>query len=544
MTVPGRVLSSVPRSGAETRRHAGLRLAAALLAGVVAWGAHGIAQAQGTPRTGGTLVVGQYQEPTVYDPNRQYSWETYRVDKHIYESLVAEDLSRPAKDGPPPLVPALAESWQVSDDARTFTFKLRQGVKFHDGTDFNAQAVQFNVRRYTDPAFEFYDVRAAATMKPVYGNLQEVKVVDDHTVQFVFKAPFVDFPRLLPQGNYVSGIFSPAALKKYGQDGLALHPTGTGPFKFVERVHGEKTVLVRNDKYWGARPYLDRIIFRPIPDDATRLAALRSGEIDILTRVPADAADGLEGSGYTVRDSTTAGQLFLGWNFRNEFTSKQAVRQAILLAIDREGLARTIFKGRAVPSYSIFNIGNTAYDAAQKDFAYDPARARELLKKAGYKEGDVHFTIITDVANQPSVEWIQRDLGKVGIKVNVISQEWLTYTSKLANLAPDTGLFTMEWGFVTPYWLKLAFDGYVITRGGGEKVVDQAIAPAIAKAASQTSERAAVAAWKSANALAQRDAVFLPLVTFRNHFANSQNVQGFNVPAQNFYDLSKVWLKK
>lgn len=541
------LLSRIARGlRAQRGRRTGLRLSALAGAGLLAWGvvAGGMAMAQAKPKSGGTLVVGQYQEPTVYDPNRQYSWETYRVDKHIYESLLAEDLSHPAKAGPPPLVPALATAWQASPDARTFTFQLRRGVKFHDGTDFNAQAVRFNVRRFTDPAFEYYDVRAAATMKPVYGNLQELKVVDDYTVQFVFKGPFTDFPRLLPQGNYVSGIFSPEALKKYGQDGLALHPTGTGPYKFVERVHGEKTVLVRNEQYWGPRPLLDRIIFRPIQDDATRLAALRSGEIDILTRVPADAADGLEKSGYTVHDGTTAGELFLSWNYRNPYTSKLAVRQAVLLAIDREGLARTIFKGRAQAAYSLYNIGNSAYDPAQRDYPYDPVRARKLLQQAGYKDGEVHFTIITDVANQPSIEWIQRDLAKVGIKVDVVSQEWLTYTSKLANLAPETGLFTMEWGFVTPYWLKLAYDGYVVTRGGGEKVVDPAVAQAIAKATAQTSEGAALAAWKQANGLAQREALFVPLVTFRNHFASSPKVQGFNVPAQNFYDLTRVSLQK
>ncbi|MGE8660119.1 MAG: ABC transporter substrate-binding protein [Achromobacter sp.] len=518
-------------------------LVAVLAAAGLAAGA--VAQAQDKPgvKPGGTLIIGQYQEPTVYDPNRQYSWETYRVDKHIYESLVAEDLGRPAKDGPPPLVPALAERWEVSADARTFTFFLRRNVKFHDGTDFDAEAVRFNVRRFTDTAFEFYDARAAATMKPVYGKLEALKVIDRYTVQYVFTAPFIDFPRLLPQGNYVSGIFSPAALKKHGQDGLALNPTGTGPYKFVERVHGEKTVLVRNDDWWGGKAPLDRIIFRPIPDDATRLSALRSGEIDILTRVPADAADALEKARYTVHDSTTAGQLFLSWNFRNEFVKHRAVREAIAAAIDRDGLAKTIFKGRALASRNILNIGSTAYDPAQQDVAYNPDRARALLKEAGFKEGEVRFTIITDVANQPAVEWIQRDLGKVGIRVDVVSQEWLTYTSKLANLAPETGLFTMEWGFVTPYWLKLAYDAYVVTRGGGEKVVDPELGPAIAKAASQTDETQAIAAWKAANAVAQRDVAFLPLVTFRNHFASAPNVQGFNVPAQNFYDLTKVWLK-
>jgi peptide/nickel transport system substrate-binding protein len=209
---------------------------------------------KGDPVPGGTLIVGQYQEPTFFDPNRQYSYETYRLDKHIYESLVAEDLSTPAQDGPPPLIPALAESWEVSSDATTFTFKLRQGVKFHDGTDFDAEAVHFNVRRFADEGFEFFDARSQASMKRVYGSLKEFKVLDSHTVQYVFNGPFLEFLRLLPQGNYVSGIFSPKALQTYGQDDLAAHPTGTGPYRFVERVHGEKTELERNPDYWGKAP--------------------------------------------------------------------------------------------------------------------------------------------------------------------------------------------------------------------------------------------------------------------------------------------------
>ncbi|VDR24873.1 Dipeptide-binding protein [Raoultella terrigena] len=102
-------------------------------------------------RYGKILIIGQALEPTIYDPNRQYSYETYRVDKHIYESLVAEDLSVPAAQGTPPIVPGLATRWEVNDDATVFTFHLREGVKFHDGTSFDAEAVRFNVRRYTGP---------------------------------------------------------------------------------------------------------------------------------------------------------------------------------------------------------------------------------------------------------------------------------------------------------------------------------------------------------------------------------------------------------
>lgn len=499
------------------------------------------AASDGTPRVGGTLVVGEYQEPTVFDPNHQYSWETYRVDRHIYESLVGEDLSRPSSEGPPPLIPALAESWQVSDDATTFTFKLRRGVKFHDGAQFDAHAVEFNVRRFHDKSFEYYDVKANAFMKAVYGDLKSFDVVDDYTVRYVFNKPFRDFPRMLPQGNYVSGIFSPEALKTWGQDGLAEHASGTGPFKLVTRVHGEKTELARHEQYWGPRPYLDKIVFRPIIDDSTRLAALQAGEIDILTRTPADAVQPLSSNGYAVPEGTGAGLLYLGWNFKNKFAQDVRVRQAIIQSIDREGLAKTLFKGHAIASYNILNPGNTAYDPAQKDFAYDPDAARRLLSEAGFKDGDISFTIATDEANQPSIEWIQRDLAKVGINVKILSQEWLTYTSNLPHLSDDIALASMEWGFVTPLWLRIVYQGYVVARGGKD-LLGPELAASIDVASVEPDEARAIPLWKSANGLLQKQAGVVPLLSFTRYFSTSPKVRGFNVPAQNWYDLSHVWL--
>ncbi|MFT3688292.1 ABC transporter substrate-binding protein [Paenirhodobacter sp.] len=499
---------------------------------------------KGAPVSGGTLIVGQYQEPTFFDPNRQYSYETYRLDKHIYESLVAEDLSTPAEDGPPPLVPALAESWEISPDAKTFTFHLRKGVNFHDGTDFDAEAVRFNVRRFTDDTFEYFDARSQATMTRVYGDLTEVRVLDSHTVQYVFSRPFLEFLRLLPQGNFVSGIFSPKALQTWGQDDLAAHPTGTGPYRFVERVHGEKTVLERNPDYWGKAPLSDRIVFRPIQDDNTRLAALRSGEIDILTRTPVDAVEGLEAEGYQVLQSPGASLLFLEWNFRNEFAAKREIRQAIIQAINRAELAKVILRGHADPAYNILNVGNDAYDPAQKDYAYDPEASRRLIAEAGYKEGEIKFTLITDEANQQVLEWVQRDLAAVGIKAELVSQEWLVYTANLGKLTPDIAAYAMEWGFVTPYWLKIVYDLYIVSRGGGEAFVGDKLAPAIQAAADATDRTEALKLWKAANAEFAHQVGAIPLATFTRYYTTAPQVRGFNVPQQNFYDLSPVWIEK
>lgn len=496
-----------------------------------------------TPKAGGTLVVGQYQEPTVFDPNYQYSWETYRLDKHIYESLIAENLSRPASEGAPELVPALAESWEVSRDAKVFTFKLRRGVKFHDGTDFNAQAVRFNVRRFTDPSFEFFDLRAKGSMSTIYANLAEIKALDEYTVQYVFSEPFPEFPRLLPQGNYVSGIFSPKALQTYGQSGLAENPTGTGPFKFVSRTRGEKTELARNDDYWGEKAYVGRIIFRPIQDDSTRLAAFQAGEIDILTRVPADAVDLLKGLGATVHESDNAGQVYLNWIFKNRFAQNKQLRQAIIHAIDRENITKILYKGYAKPSYNILNFSNTAYDPNQKDYAYDPEKARELIKAAGFGDGEVNFTIATDEANQPLVEWLQRDLGKVGITVRILSQEWLTYTTNLGNPDDDIALAIMEWGFITPFWLKVVYD-YYIGFYGGKDYVSPEIATLIQAAVTEVDQAKAIETWRRANGLLQADAGIVPLIGFTHYFASGASIRGFNVPAQNFYDLRPVWIKQ
>ncbi|MCS3432473.1 ABC transporter substrate-binding protein [Klebsiella sp. BIGb0407] len=494
-------------------------------------------------RYGKTLIVGQSLEPTLYDPNRQYSYETYRVDKHIYESLVSEDLSVPASQGTPPIIPGLATSWEVNNDATVYTFHLRPNVKFHDGTPFDAEAVKFNVRRFTDPEFEYFDARSKATMAQVYKDLKSITVTDPLTVVYTFNKPFPDFLRFLPQGNWVSGIFSPAALKKWGQDGLADHPTGTGPYKFVLRVRNDRTELVRNDDWWGKKPYMERIIFRPILDGSTGVSALQSGQVDILSRTPTDAVDLLTQAGYKVHDSTEANQVFLGWNFANRYTSQLAVRQAIIKAINREELVKSLLNGHAVASYNILNRSNEAFLPDQKDYLYDPEGAKKLLADAGYKSGEVNFTIITYDQNQPIIEWIQRDLAKVGIKVNVVSQEWITYSSHLANLAEDTGLFTMEWGLLTPQWLNVAYKNYVVSRGKGENVITD-VAPLIEQASVTTDSAQALALWHQVNQKFQEQAAFVPLLELNRVFTSAPNVQGFNVPAQNFYDLTQVWLKK
>ncbi|GAA0918799.1 ABC transporter substrate-binding protein [Pseudonocardia zijingensis] len=507
-------------------------------------GASGAAVAAGqAPRDGGTLIIGQYQEVTQFDPNRQYSWETWRIDRNIYETLVDEDLSSPT--GVPKIVPKLATSWTVSPDATTYTFELRQGVRFSDGTPFDARAVEFNVRRFTDPTFEYYDEVSATTMKLVYGDLAAFTVIDDHTVQYTFAHPFLDFLRQIPNsGNAASGIFSPEALKTYGQDGLADHPVGTGPYVFAERVRGDHTTLERNPDYWGPRPRLDRVIFKPIGDDQSRVAALQSGEVDLISRVPPDSVQTLEQGGFALPENRGVPQIiYYQYNFANPYLQDKRVRQAVIQAVDRTQLAERIYKGHASPATSIINQGNEAYDPAAVDHPYDPEAAKRLIAEAGYQPGEVRFTILADTTGQPTAEYLQQSLKAVGIEASVESYEWITYGTRSANLLPTDGLRLGEWGYIAPNWVEIAYSQTVVNRDGGQySDTSAATRAAIEAAATNADPSRSTELWQAAAQAWAADATIFPLLSFNRYYAVSPRVGGFVWPQQDHYDLSQVWV--
>jgi peptide/nickel transport system substrate-binding protein len=530
-----------------TTKRAALAWTAAIFSAVLllsgCGGSNGKTAAASKPHTGGTLIVGQYQEVTQFDPNRQYSWETWRIDRNIYETLVDEDLSSPT--GVPKIIPKLATSWTVTNDAKTYTFKLRQGVKFTDGAPFDAEAVRFNVRRFTDPSFKYYDKVSATTMSLVYGDLASFKVIDPYTVQYDFKHPFLEFLRQIPNsGNAASGIFSPAALQKYGQDGLADHPVGTGPFTFQQRVRGDHTTLVRNPGYWGPRPYLNKVIFKPVGDDQSRVAALRSGAVDLISRVPPDSVATLEKAGFSVPENKNVPQIiYYKYNFQNPYLRDKRVRQAIIEAIDRKQLAAKIYKGYAEAATSIINQGSEAYDPSAVDYPYDPEAAKKLIAAAGYKPGQIKFTILSDTTGQPTAEFIQQGLKAVGIEAQVQSFEWITYGTRSANLTATDGLVLGEWGYVAANWVQIAHN-YNVVIHDGDKYSDTSAATnkAIEAAAHNSDPGKVTVLWQAASQAWAKDATVIPLLSFNRYYAVSPHVGGFVWPQQDHYDLSKVWV--
>lgn len=518
----------------------GLRLS---LAGALFALVHGAALADDADKYGGTLIVAQNAEITNLDPGREGGWETFRIARHIHEALVTEDLSKSgAEVKVPPLKAALAESWEISPDGRVYTFHLRRGVKFHDGTDFNAEAVAFNIRRGWDPKFEFYDKISAANLAYTYSSLSRIDTPDDHTLVLTFAEPFSPFLRMLAQGSGGSGgIASPTAIRKYGNDGYAEHPVGTGPYRFVERVRGQKVEIERFDGYWGDKPFLDRIIFRPIIDGNARVAALETGEVDIISWPPRDSVAKLKAEGFSVDNVDLPSVYYYTFNTANETFKDLRVRQALALSIDRAGLARDLLKDTAGPAYGILNPGSDAFDPSFRDYPHDVEKAKQLLAEAGHPDG-VSGLLEIYAGGEPVAEWIQRDAAKAGIKLEIRSYDWNSFLARNKKSGPEVALTSMEWGFLTPYWLYIVAHSQSSGNTGhyNNPAFDKAVHEAITAVKAEDIRDK----WREANRILAADVGKLPIYYERTHYAVGKNVGGFATPAQDWYDLSHVWLKE
>ena len=236
----------------------------------------------GTPKTGGTLTFGTSADWAGIDPQLVASGVAQVVFNQIFEGLVTRD--RTINTDSPPIKPGLAQSWATSPDRRTYTFQLRPNVTFQDGTPFDANAVQFNFRRWRDPSFPYYSAIAAGNTVALMQEVASTSAVGPMTFAITLKAPDAGLIDRM-SGSSFYYMVSPAAVQKYGNTGFGQHGIGTGPFMVKSFQQGQRLVLLRNPTYWGTKPYLDSIVFQPIPDAGARVAAVMSGEVDVAMEI-------------------------------------------------------------------------------------------------------------------------------------------------------------------------------------------------------------------------------------------------------------------
>ncbi|HLN13243.1 MAG TPA: ABC transporter substrate-binding protein, partial [bacterium] len=368
------------RARAVTRRALLGQIGAAGAA--LAWGAPDYARAAAPG--GGTLTYGMSLDvDETLDPQVTNWISVVRVVFNICETLVLQPVMGR-------FVPGLAESWQVSPDAKTFTFKLKRGVVFHDGTPFTAEAVRFTLDRVVDPATK------AGASHDALGPYDQTEVVDDYTARIVMKQGFAPLLGNLATG--VLGIVSPDAVKKMGPAAFAQHPVGTGPFMFKEWVAQDHITVVRNPAYrWGSSyykhtgpAYLDQIIYKVILEPAVRTGTLKSGETQFIDDVDPQQYDVLRHDSQLVvidQGQTGSGETIL-LNTSTGPTADPQVRVAIEYAIDRDGLNQSVYHGTNKVAWSPLMRPTFAYDAnTEKMYSYSPDKARATLEAAGWKIG-------------------------------------------------------------------------------------------------------------------------------------------------------------
>ncbi|SFT52297.1 glutathione transport system substrate-binding protein [Kosakonia arachidis] len=355
------------------------------------------------------VVVAVGSNFTTLDPYDANDTLSQAVAKSFYQGLFGLDKDMKLEN-------VLAQSYTVSADGLIYTIFLRQGVKFQDGTDFDAAAVKVNLDRASDPdnSLKRYNL---------YKNIDLTEVVDRYTVKIILKQPFSAFINILAHPATV--MISPAALKKYGKD-IGFHPVGTGPYELEAWNQTDFVKVKKFDGYWQkGLPKLDSITWRPVVDNNTRAAMLQTGEAQFAFPIPYEQAEVLKrNSKLELVASPSILQRYISMNVTQKPFDNPKVREAINYAINRPALVKVAFAGFATPATGVLPP-SIPYSQAYQPWPYDPAKARELLKEAGYPQG--FSTTLWSSHNhstaQKVLQFTQQQLAQVGIKVQVTAMD-------------------------------------------------------------------------------------------------------------------------
>lgn len=389
----------------------------------------------------GVLIVGQIAEPKSLDPAAVTAANDFRIVVNIYDGLVRY------ADGSLEVEPALAESWDISEDGLAYTFHLREGVTFHDGTPFNAEAVKFNFDRMLDEEHPHHDT-GPFPLAFFFSSIDTVEAVDDLTVKMTLSEPFAP---LLSNLAYPTGlIVSPAAVEEGGAD-YGRAPVGTGPFQFAEWKSNELVAVEKNPEYWDGAPPLDAVVFRPITDANTRTAEMLAGGLDVMVEVPPVSLSEFQNDNYNLLEAAGPHLWFLILNTKEGPFADKLVRQAANYAVNKEALVNEVLEGTAEvaagPTPPAFDW---AYNETLEPYPYDPEKARELLAEAGVENPSVTFYVteggsgmLDPIAMGTA---IQADLAAVGFDVKIETYEWNTFLGEVnPGLEGKADMAEMAW---------------------------------------------------------------------------------------------------
>jgi len=407
-----------------------LALAVALLGGLAFAGGQKEKEASGEKEQ--TFIIGRSTDARTLDAG--YAWSEGEIDLmyHLYDGLVR------FKNDQLEVEPALATSWERSDDGTVWTFELREDVNFHDGTPFNAAAVRFSFMRLIDEDHEYYGLGDYSYFAYLLGDvIEDIEAVDEYTVAFHLKNRFAPF--LTYMGYYSQFPVSPAAIKEHGEE-FYQQPSGTGPFELVEWKKDEYITMKVNEDYWGTQPKIDTLIWKVVPDISTRFLELQSGQVHAIKGLAPNQLEKVRGNQDLKLHQVPGANIFqLTFNCAKEPVDDKRVRQAIAYAVDMETLVEGIYEGLGTVAVGSVPPTVFGFNDDLAPYLYDPEKARQLLAEAGYSEG-TELTLNTFVHARPYIskpvdaaELIKNDLAKVGIDATIETNEWGTHSDLMNN---------------------------------------------------------------------------------------------------------------
>jgi peptide/nickel transport system substrate-binding protein len=503
----------------------------------------------GAPVQGGTLMIGNIEDPNSLDPHATIMATASGIMTWIYDRLFYM-----GDDGLPH--GRLAESWEVSEDSLVLTVKLREGRTFTNGEPVNADAVAFTFNRLLNP-------ETAAPAAEQAGTLTTVTALDEYTVEFVFEEPYAPF-FFAASGAYM-GILPPGAVEEMGDD-FGRNPIGSGPFMFSEWVPGQQITLVRNPDYVNVRedrentgaPYLDSLVFKTIPELGTRIAAMETGEINVMGLTRESVPQFENNPAFKIIQATeTASLNFVEFNYTRPPFDNPDFRRAFGLAIDKEAIALGAYGGFGTLNYNPYPNGNPGYDPAigeEYGMHYDPEAAAALFEEIGWVlEGEqrvargvegiedgtpAHFTCWTypTEIKQRECEIIQSNLGDVGITIEIQLTDFGTMSAEMPN--GDFDFDVMRWTWNEPVILSLLFK----CPGWVQLFCDEELDTMLIDA---ETEMDAVARLEKVAAIQQyllEQAVIIPLVSDWYILASAANIQGLEYDSTFGWTLEDVWV--
>jgi ABC-type transport system substrate-binding protein len=513
------------------------------------------------PKPGGTLIFGRGGDSVGLDPAYETDGNSFMICDNVLEALVEY------KDESTALEPGLAESWTIAPDGKTYTFKLRKGVTFHDGTPFNADAVVFSLgRQMKEPKLKFsgkaWEIPTQERPPEYWVSMEMDKTVeaieatDEHTV--VFKLKRVDAPFLANMGMDFADIISPTAFLKNPKE-FVRNPVGTGPFKFAKWVKDDHILLEKNTAYWDKKtgPYLDKVVFRAVPDNSVRFLELKTGNIHIC-QFPnaADLPLAQKDSSMKLISQPGMNIGYLSFNHTKEpWKSNTKLRKAVSQAINRKAIVDNIYQGQGQLAKNHIPPIMWGYNDAVPQVEYSVDKAKALLTEAGFPEGKGLEEITLwcmPVARPYNPEGLKvgvamvSDLAKVGLRARIVSFEWGTYLKRQREQPPDMDLFQLGWtgdNGDPDNFLAVLYDGMASTAVRTQW--HNAEYHSLMEQGRQTTDQAKRAEiYKKAQQLMYDEMPVIPIAHSTQTWPLLKNVQDFKLHPTASIRLKNVWLEK